>query len=759
MAADSGHISARAARVEADRSLLRQRGVLCICGLPGSGRSAWAETLADDHTRVVDRRDAFVSPDAIVAELTPSTDRPTLLLCDRFIRAFACVEPPRAQPPSRHPTSPADADPAHLDAGDAMRLYLATDGHPLLFAAALDAVRRFRVEDVVRALSRLSGAASDLDGGGFASRVAATLEHAPAHVRRLLVHFALREPTHTLEPSESLAHEPALATAVDHGWVRATDEGRYALHPCVEGVVREHPVCGDERQWWVRTHWTRGHEGAPLGAEDGWLDRFDRLALPATLRHEVLCTVFYGAYSDPVRREPLDAWLRARAPHDAACALVGSASARARSHPETAVALLAPWVDDPTIGPEARIERARALYMMGRTTDARADLDGAHAHLPRSARAHALRLVGALAFASDDVAGAIDAANRAIDAAIAADDPYEEARGLGLRAAVYAASLHIERARVDARRAFRALDAHPDAVGRVSALLTIAEIHLHAAETERAVQTLDAALTLLGTEEDALRATVHGLHALAHLDQHRVRAAREVIEDTQRSLAQRSRRTDAWLDGIRLLALHLDPAADPPSHAAWASLVERLVAMPDVRLARLFAGLAAAAHPSLPLLLSLHEAGPEGQALLHMRPEDARLNVWVRLARRLPSASTAHINPTGRGFSLPVGPPIDLGRRGTARRLLAELARIHEESAGPASFDALIAHLWPDDRSSHTSLRARLHVAVSELRRAGLREHIETTESGYRLVRVRIDPRVRLDHEPLATRTDGPRRR
>lgn len=78
---------------------------------------------------------------------------------------------------------------------------------------------------------------------------------------------------------------------------------------------------------------------------------------------------------------------------------------------------------------------------------------------------------------------------------------------------------------------------------------------------------------------------------------------------------------------------------------------------------------------------------------------------------------------------------VDLRRRRVLRRVLAALVRRRAE---PITHEELLAEGWPGERPTAASGRARVHVAVADLRRLGLRDAIQTVENdgrtAYKLV-------------------------
>jgi len=79
--------------------------------------------------------------------------------------------------------------------------------------------------------------------------------------------------------------------------------------------------------------------------------------------------------------------------------------------------------------------------------------------------------------------------------------------------------------------------------------------------------------------------------------------------------------------------------------------------------------------------------------------------------------------------------PIQLKQEGPVRRLLVALARERRRSPGAyVSGTELVARVWPGERIVARAAKNRLHVALSTLRKAGLKAQIERSADGYRLV-------------------------
>jgi tetratricopeptide (TPR) repeat protein len=84
------------------------------------------------------------------------------------------------------------------------------------------------------------------------------------------------------------------------------------------------------------------------------------------------------------------------------------------------------------------------------------------------------------------------------------------------------------------------------------------------------------------------------------------------------------------------------------------------------------------------------------------------------------------------------GERIELQSRGPLRRLVWALAlRRIVEPGVPADVPSLVAAAWPEENVRPASAVHRLHVALSTLRRLGLRDAIESIDGGYRITPTR----------------------
>jgi hypothetical protein len=86
-----------------------------------------------------------------------------------------------------------------------------------------------------------------------------------------------------------------------------------------------------------------------------------------------------------------------------------------------------------------------------------------------------------------------------------------------------------------------------------------------------------------------------------------------------------------------------------------------------------------------------------------------------------------------RGLHLPSGEWVDLANQGPPRRLLGALLKANADGSGPAARDWLVTEVWSGERMTGESGANRIRVAVSALRRLGLRDIVQTVPGGYRL--------------------------
>jgi predicted ATPase len=132
-------------------------------------------------------------------------------------------------------------------------------------------------------------------------------------------------------------------------------------------------------------------------------------------------------------------------------------------------------------------------------------------------------------------------------------------------------------------------------------------------------------------------------------------------------------------------------------------------------------------------------------------PDEVRFALRVVRAGLEPGAAVANapqsaddrmvawtVDPEGRALWAPGGDRVDLRRRGPLHRIVRALvdARLHSPGAG-LSTERLVQAGWPGQRMAVESGANRVRVAMSTLRRMGLRELLVTRDDGYLL-----DPQI-----------------
>src|SRR5262249_47423946 len=92
------------------------------------------------------------------------------------------------------------------------------------------------------------------------------------------------------------------------------------------------------------------------------------------------------------------------------------------------------------------------------------------------------------------------------------------------------------------------------------------------------------------------------------------------------------------------------------------------------------------------------------------------------------------IGPGARWFRAPGGARVDLGRRRQLRLILAVLGAARRDQPGHAlSVEALLCGGWPGEVVLPEAGASRVYVAISTLRRMGLRDLLQRVDAGYRI--------------------------
>ncbi|MDX2090022.1 MAG: AAA family ATPase [Kofleriaceae bacterium] len=143
--------------------------------------------------------------------------------------------------------------------------------------------------------------------------------------------------------------------------------------------------------------------------------------------------------------------------------------------------------------------------------------------------------------------------------------------------------------------------------------------------------------------------------------------------------------------------------------------------------------------------LSTEARRSEARGLATQAPaDDTRLAVRVLALRdREPPSvrATWIVRADGAAFRPPgAAADVDLSRRHPLRRILAALARHRVDAPGNAlGLDDLLTAGWPGERIAQTAAINRVHVALTTLRKLGLRGVLQSAERGYLL-----DPTVAI---------------
>jgi predicted ATPase len=252
-----------------------------------------------------------------------------------------------------------------------------------------------------------------------------------------------------------------------------------------------------------------------------------------------------------------------------------------------------------------------------------------------------------------------------------------------------------ERARASA---LEALAAHDE-----GELRRAAAGYSEAAALARALGLADVEAAIL--ELSALAHVAQGAHGEAHAELRLARAG------AGRGVA----RIDALLDALAAIdgAPRSPPRADSLPRTPLLDLVSAVVARDVPRFERLSASLAADVH-----------------ARVIARTFASALR--APSAAPPPPVEALSIGPEGRYFAVPGEEPVSLARRRPLAKILDVLADARRDRPGaPVSWTALLAAAWPGERVLESAGAHRVRVALSTLRKMGLRDHLMSSADGY----------------------------
>ncbi|MCB9600673.1 MAG: AAA family ATPase [Sandaracinus sp.] len=390
---------------------------------------------------------------------------------------------------------------------------------------------------------------------------------------------------------------------------------------------------------------------------------------------------------------------------------------------------------------ETRALRAAALahaeLTRGDVTSATAHVEEAVAQAPSGslARARAWRTAGLVAHARGRLDDARDAYVEALDLA---RELGLDAEVAGLRADLGAVRLQqrrLEEAREDYEAAIVGLDPELDPIRRGLAEGNLAILEQEEGRPERASE-----LFLRATER--LQRAGHRLFT-AHLQVYAGALAHEQDHlDVAVGLYDAARSSLRRVGDARLIALASALGGALEAQRGRSAAAAEAFTESERALTRVDdPGVIAAVRVHRAQLL----ANDEALAILHEHEgseavassDDLRLA--LRLLRRRLGHGSVRVDEEARALVLPDGTHVELANRLVLWRLVAALLVLRETSPGePLSIEAAIDAGWPGERMTGDSGTNRLKVALSTLRKLGLRELLVRHDSGGYL----LDPNV-----------------
>ena len=262
-----------------------------------------------------------------------------------------------------------------------------------------------------------------------------------------------------------------------------------------------------------------------------------------------------------------------------------------------------------------------------------------------------------------------------------------------------------------------------------------------------------------GTASNGTTAMCLGMLGILRLEQGDLPAARELLSSACEKVERWDLRLRGLFEGFRAAACALEGDL-PEARDAMATTVAAIGDHPLLR--HTYSIL------TIPLQVANRQAAgtdldqARSAAVLAIRAATAfegvlpwDIRVPARIVRRAlgltepppsdansPTAAPTILTVQRRGdwFELAPGERISLERRASLRRVLSRLAEARVRTPKePVPFSTLVAAGWPGERILERAGRSRLHVAISTLRRLGLRDLIHSNDSGYLL-----DPSVEV---------------
>ncbi|HEY1954662.1 MAG TPA: tetratricopeptide repeat protein [Polyangiaceae bacterium] len=388
--------------------------------------------------------------------------------------------------------------------------------------------------------------------------------------------------------------------------------------------------------------------------------------------------------------------------------------------------------------------RARAFLLRGKIVEARADLERA---LVLADEAHALAAelwadVGVL----EHQRGDLDAARRGYERALAlSDEGVTRARIVGNLGALDHDVGHFDEALRRYEEVIAAFRAAGERQLEGTFLANMAVLLQEMGAAPRARATFQLALERL--EQTASRRMEAIARTSLGLLCHELGDVQEARTCHERALAALRCVTDARSEGLCLGRLAMALAAlghhkDADARCERAARLLRNVgdfgALEVLEVFRAYVDWARDGDTVLTRERLLHARA------ISARSDDARTAVRLiesSLARDGTSAPVLVVGPEACWFTAPGDSQRDLSNRRVLRRLLWRLVETHRSAPGIGlTLDELRDAGWPDDRATPAAAQNRVHVALTELRRRGLRSCLRRAQSRYL-----IDPAVRIE--------------
>lgn len=669
--------------------------------------------------------------------------------------------------------TPNDAEADALD-----RLARALDGVPLALELAAASLQALGPGEL---LARLPTLLEGATGATLRDALDASWRRLRAPERRALVSCAVFRGPFELDAAEAVIGVGAAdeLRELRHRSLVAREGSRFRLYASIRQLAVAHTELAPEARERHRAYFvarareqldahTRGDAsaGARLVA---CLDELEHASLGASPDEQTtlllaIATARVGRVASPELLERLERALR-ESPAEAALlhALRARLLEAAGRMDEAIAAFRAALEPLPSRGGEPS---ARDGDGVRRAVEARATILGelAHAELARGdvataaehareafehaapsslAKCRAARVVGLVAHAR----GQLDEAREAyVDALDRARDLGLDVEVAGLRADLGGLRLQqrrLEEAREDYEAALAGLDPELDPIRR-----GLAEGNLAILEQEEGQPARAAELYARATER--LQRAGHRLYT-AHLQVYAGALAHEHerLEDAAR-LYDAARSSLRRVGDARLLALASGLAGAleaqrgrvAAAKEAFEESDRALTRVDDVGVARsvelhrAHLSLARGSDEAVALLRALEGSEPMASS------DDLRLA--ARLLRRRIGHGSLRVADEARALVLPDGTHVELGSRLVLWRLVSALVALREGAPGePLAIEAAIEAGWPGERMTGDSANNRLKVALSTLRKLGLRELLVRHESGGYL----LDPNVPISHD------------